>query len=81
MLVRLLTEDRYLRLLKYEVLEKAMMLYNKVDNYRTQTRNLELVVAMYNEILSTMLPVEKPLSMSKIDNIHAILEPGIENLQ
>ena len=58
-----------------------MMLYNKVDNYRTQTRNLELVVAMYNEILSTMLPVEKPLSMSKIDNIHAILEPGIENLQ
>jgi len=81
MLVRLLREVKYLRLLNYEVPEKAMMLYNKVDTYRTQTGNLELIVAMYNEILSTMLPVEKPLLKSKIENIDAILKPGIENLQ
>jgi len=36
-------------------------LYAKVNVYRTQTGNLELTVNMFNEVLSTLLPVEKPL--------------------
>jgi dynein heavy chain len=46
--------------------EKASKLYDKVAVYRTQTGNLELCVNMYNEILSTLLPVEKPLLADRI---------------
>ena len=81
MLVRLLREVKYLRLLNYDVPEKAQQLYNKVDIYRTQTGNLDLIVQMYNEILSTLLPVEKPLLKDKIELIDKILKPGIENLK
>ena len=60
-LVRLLREVKYLQLIDIEVPERASALYNKVNVYRTQTGNLELTVNMFNEVLSTLLPVEKPL--------------------
>ena len=81
MLIRLLREVKYLRLLNYQVPEKAQRLYNQVDIYRTQTGNLDLIVGMYNEILSTLLPVEKPLLKERIELIDKILKPGIENLK
>ena len=81
MLVRLLREVKYLRLLDYDVPEKAQRLYDKVDTYRTQTGNLELIVTMYNEILKTLLPVEKPLLKERIDYIDKILKPGIDELK
>jgi len=60
-LVRLLREVKYLQLLDIPVPERAAMLFKKVDIYRTQTGNLDIIVDMYNEILATLLPVEKPL--------------------
>ena len=60
-LVRLLREVKYLQLIDIEVPERANALYDKVNVYRTQTGNLELTVNMFNEVLSTILPVEKPL--------------------
>ena len=60
-LVRLLREVKYLQLIDIEVPERANALYDKVNVYRTQTGNLELTVNMFNEVLSTLLPVEKPL--------------------
>jgi dynein heavy chain, axonemal len=60
-LVRLLREVKYLQLLDHKVPEKAAILYKKVNIYRSQTGNLDIIVNMYNEILSTLLPVEKPL--------------------
>lgn len=81
MLVRLLREVKYLRLLNYKVPEKAQKLYDKVDTYRTQTGNLDLIVSMYNEIVVTLLPVEKPLLKNKIELIDRILKPGIQNLK
>lgn len=81
MLIRLLREVKYLRLLNYEVPEKAQGLYNKVDLYRTQTGNLDLIVSMYNDIQSNLLPVEKPLLKDKIELIDRILKPGIEQLK
>lgn len=78
MLVRLLREVKYLRLLNYKVPEKAQKLFDKVDTYRNQTGNLDLIVGMYNNILSTLLPVEKPLLRDKIELIDKILKPGID---
>jgi dynein heavy chain len=65
-LVRLLREVKYLKLLEIELPERASKLYDKVSVYRTQTGNLELCVNMYNDILATLLPVEKPLLADKI---------------
>jgi dynein heavy chain, axonemal len=81
MLDRLLREVKYLRLLNIPVPEKAKHLYDKVDIYRTQTGNLHLIVDMYNEILTTLLPVEKPLLKDRIERIDSILKPGIEKLK
>ena len=60
-LVRLLREVKYLLLMDIEVPERAQLLFKRVNVYRSQTGNLEIVCDMYNEILSILLPVEKPL--------------------
>ena len=80
-LVELLREVKYLRLLNYQVPEKAQKLYDRVDVYRAQTGNLEFIVGMYNNIQTTMLSVEKPLLRDKIKLIDRILKPGIETLK
>ena len=36
---------------------------------------------MYNEILSTLLPVEKPLLQDRIDKINKSLQPGVDTLR
>lgn len=77
-LVRILREVKYLLLLDIKVPARAEALYQKVNVYRSQTGNLELIVNMYNEILATLLPVEKPLLGDRIEKINKILQPGIE---
>jgi len=80
-LVRLLREVKYLQLLELKVPERASSLYNKVDVYRTQTGNLELTVNMYNEVLATLLPVEKPLLGDRIQAMLDALAPGLDSLK
>jgi dynein heavy chain len=80
-LVRLLREVKYLQLLDHKVPEKAAILYKKVNIYRSQTGNLDIIVNMYNEILSTLLPVEKPLLQERIDKINKSLQPGADTLR
>jgi dynein heavy chain, axonemal len=48
-------------LLDIEVPKTAQTLYQRVDVYRQQTGQLELIVEMYNDMLANLLPVEKPL--------------------
>lgn len=36
---------------------------------------------MYNDILATLLPVEKPLLADRIEKMNKSLQPGIENLK
>ncbi len=80
-LVRLLREVKYLQLIDIEVPERASALYAKVNVYRTQTGNLELTVNMYNEVLATLLPVEKPLLATRIQEMLDALAPGIGTLK
>jgi dynein heavy chain len=76
-LERLLREVKYLMLLNIEVPERASLLYKKAEVYRIQTGRLEIIVTMYNEILSTLLPVEKPLLQKRIESMDFSLEDGI----
>ena len=57
------------------------LLYKKVNLYRTQTGNLQIIVDMYNGILSTLLPVEKPLLQDRIERMNKALWPGISELK
>lgn len=80
-LVRLLREVKYLLLLDIEVPERASLLYKKVNIYRTQTGNLDIITNMYNEILSCLLPVEKPLLQDRIERMNNALQAGIDKLK
>ena len=77
LLVRLLREIKYLKLLGHKVPEQAETLYQNVNIYRSQSGNLDLIVGMYNHILSTLLPVEKPLLAKKIERINKEIQQGI----
>lgn len=79
-LTRLLREVRYLQLLDIKVPERAKNLFAKCDVYRKQTGNLDIIVDMYNDIISTLLPVEKPLLQNRINQIDKQLQPGIDQL-
>ena len=79
-LTRLLREVRYLQLLDIKVPERAQKLFSNINTYRTWTGNLEIIVDMYNDIISTLLPVEKPLMQARINKINKFLQPGIDSL-
>jgi dynein heavy chain len=80
-LVRLLREVKYLLLMDIEVPERAQLLFKRVNIYRSQTGNLEIVCDMYNEILSILLPVEKPLLQDRINKMNNTLQPGIDDMK
>ena len=64
-----------------KVPDRATNLFEKVDIYRTQTGNLDLIVDMYNNIIATLLPVEKPLMQKRISTIDKYLQPGMDELK
>ena len=71
-LVRLLREVKYFLLLKLPVPESASQIYKKAEVFRTQTGNLDLIVNVYNTMLTSLLPVEKPLVAQYITKINKI---------
>ena len=80
-LTALLREVKYLQLLDIKVPPRATKLFEKVDTYRTQTGNLDLIVDMYNSIIANLLPVEKPLMQTRITRIDKYLQPGMDELK
>lgn len=76
-LVRLLREVKYFLLLGLEVPPTAMEIYQRVEVFRRQTGNLDLIVNMYNDIQTTLLPVERPLVKAQLDRIDKTLSQGV----
>jgi len=72
-LVRYLREVKYLQILDITVPERADSLFSKVETYRRWTGRLDLIVEMYNNIIATLLPVEKPLMMERIQKMNKAL--------
>lgn len=62
----ILREVKYLQLIDFPIPETAQKLFARVDTYRLQTVRLNIIVNMYNDILATLLPVEKPLLAKRI---------------
>jgi len=79
-LVALLREVKYFLLLGLPVPESAQQIFKKAEVFRTQTGNLELIVNMYNNMVTSLLPVEKPLVATYINKIDKTLSRGIKQL-
>ncbi len=79
-LVALLREVKYFLLLNLPVPESAQQIFKKAEVFRTQTGNLELIVNMYNNMVTSLLPVEKPLVHTYINKIDKTLSRGVKQL-
>jgi dynein heavy chain len=76
-LVRLLREVKYFLLLGLAVPESALEIYKQVETFRRWTGNLDLIVNMNNDVLSAVLPVEKPLVMPYLTKFDFAVEKGL----
>ena len=77
MITRLLREVKYFLLLNVAVPAGAEKIFKRGETLRQQTGNLELITGIYNEILSTLLPVERPLIEKKLEAVDAALAKGL----
>ncbi|CAK8695850.1 unnamed protein product [Clavelina lepadiformis] len=73
-LVAVLREVRYLKYLERDdIPEVATNLYNIHEMFRNYVANLDLTVAWYNEVRSSVLDVEFPLVEGQLKEIDAVL--------
>eukprot|EP00854_Cymbomonas_tetramitiformis_P010885 gene10885-12880_t len=80
LLLKLLREVKYFLQLSIEVPENSQKIYQRGESFRQQTGNLELIAGIYNEIQDTMLEVERPLVIQKLEAIDEALNQGLNVL-
>jgi hypothetical protein len=54
-----------------------MEVYTRSEIFRRHTGNLDLIVNMYNDVQTSLLPVERPLIKNLLDRIDKTLSLGI----
>ena len=64
----------------FDIPPDALDIFSHGDVYRMQTSKLELIVHMYNNILNTLIDVERPLIQEQLDQIDVSLEKGLTTL-
>jgi dynein heavy chain, axonemal len=79
-LVNLLRETKYFIQLGISVPEEAEGVYKRSKTFRRHIGALDLVVAVWNRIQKTMLPVELPLVKLQVDELFARLADGYKSL-
>ena len=80
-LVELLREVKYLLLLDKDVPDKAKQVFSKSETYRQMTCQLDAIVVTYNEILTTLQPVQYPLFKESIKRMDDQLSEGFDKYQ
>ena len=80
LLVKLLSEVKYFVVQGKDIPEVAADLYARAEKFRVQRGNLEIIKNKYNEMLATMLDVEKPLLKGQMKAIDKLLEKGLKEL-
>lgn len=79
-LVNLLRETKYFLSLGIEVPTEACSVFDRSRTFRRHIGALELLVAVWNRIQRTILPVELPLVRQQIDDLWARLDEGLRML-
>lgn len=77
LLVQLLREVKYFLLLGLQVPSAAMEIYQKAEVFRRHTGNLDLIVNMYNDVQTSLLPVERPLVKAQLERTDRALSQGV----
>jgi dynein heavy chain len=77
LLVQLLREVKYFLLLGLQVPPAAMEIYQRAEIFRRHTGNLDLIVNMYNDVQTSLLPVERPLVRAQMERVDRSLAQGI----
>jgi dynein heavy chain len=79
-LTKLLREVKYFLHLNLSVPDSALQIYKKAEVFRQQTGNLALVVTDFNNMLTTLLPVEEPLVRGHLDKIEKTVARGVNQM-
>lgn len=79
-LVNLLRETKYFIALGVDVPAEARNVHERSKTFRRHIGSLELVVAVWNRIQQTILPVELPLVRPQIEELHVRLDDGLRAL-
>lgn len=79
-LVQLLREVKYLTTMKIEIPRSVSSLFEKAEQIRRDTGNLDLLVATYNQLVQVTLPIEAPLMRPYLEKADAILAQGMKTL-
>jgi dynein heavy chain, axonemal len=79
-LVNMLRETKYFIQLGIAVPQEADGVYKRSKTFRRHIGALDLVVAVWNRIQQTMLPVELPLVKLQVDELYARLADGFKSL-
>ena len=80
-LVRLLREVRYFSYLsEREVPPAAADLYKQSETFRVLIGNLQLITGKYNQMLTTLMEVEKPLLDRELKSMDLLLRRGLDEL-
>lgn len=73
-------EVKYLNLFSMEVPDSATAVYDKKDDFRHFTGQLEVIVRQYNTVIQTVLDVEKPLIKDRHEKIDKLMERPLSEL-
>lgn len=79
-LINLLRETKYFLSLGIDVPEEARGVFDRSKTFRRHIGSLELIVAVWNRIQKTILPVELPLVKLQIEELWTRLDDGLRNL-
>ena len=84
-LVRLLREVRYFEYLHtverpLAIPSAAAQLHVQAETFRVLRGNLELIAGKYNQMLTTLLDVERPLLERELRSMDTLLEQGLKSL-
>eukprot|EP01135_Chromosphaera_perkinsii_P008680 Nk52_evm13s1444 gene=Nk52_evmTU13s1444 len=80
-IIATLAEVKYLYTIEgTEIPENAAKIYEKNNTFRDYIVSIDIIVSQFNEINSTLIPVEEPLLKQKLENSKQLLQKGISNL-
>mmetsp|Transcript_10755 Transcript_10755/g.40251 ORF Transcript_10755/g.40251 Transcript_10755/m.40251 type:complete len:4525 (-) Transcript_10755:51-13625(-) len=73
-------EVKYLNLFSMEVPESATAVFDRKDDFRHFTGQLEVIVRQYNTVIQTVMDVERPLIQDRMASIDELMERPLQQL-
>jgi dynein heavy chain len=79
-LLQLLKEIKYFKILNLPIPKEAEDVYAKNSTFKKHIASLENITVLYNNVICSLIEVEKPLVQEKLKKVQNILEPGFSSI-